>query len=131
MKTLPSSRKDGIIVRELQDEVLIYDLQRDKAHCLNKTAGFVWHHCDGRTRIATVARLLANKEQTPVVESVILLALDQLAERHLLADPLSRPADHGQGVAAKVGAEVCAGGFGTAGDFVNYGADSRRGGNAD
>ena len=90
MKTLPKSRQDGIIVRELPEEVLIYDLQRDKAHCLNKTAGFVWQHCDGRTRVATVARLLAAKEQTPVDESVILLALDQLAERHLLVDPLPR-----------------------------------------
>ena len=90
MKTLPKSRQDGVIVRELPEEVLIYDLQRDKAHCLNKTAGFVWHHCDGRTRVATVARLLAAKERTPVDESVILLALDQLAERHLLVDPLPR-----------------------------------------
>src|SRR5258706_14200726 len=91
MKTLPTCRKDGIIVRELADEVLIYDLLRDQAHCLNKTAGFVWQHCDGRTRIATVARLLAAKEQVPVNESVVLLALDQLAERHLLVDPLPRP----------------------------------------
>ena len=94
MKTLPGRREAGIIVRDLHDEVLIYDLQRDKAHCLNKTAAFVWQHCDGRTRIATVARLLANKEQTPVDESVVLFALDQLAERYLLADPLSRPTGH-------------------------------------
>ena len=91
METLPSGRRDGIIVRELADEVLIYDLQRDKAHCLNKTAGFVWQHCNGRTQIATLARLLAVKEQVPVKESVILLALDQLAERHLLVGPLPRP----------------------------------------
>lgn len=90
MKTLPRSRQDGIIVRELEEETLIYDRQRDKAHCLNKTAGFVWQHCDGRTRVATVARLLAAQEQTPVDETVILLALDQLAERHLLVDSSSR-----------------------------------------
>jgi len=90
MKTLPSGRRDGIIVRELADEVLIYDLQRDKAHCLNKTAGFVWQHCDGRTQVATVARLLAAETQTFVDESVVLLALHQLAERHLLVDPLPR-----------------------------------------
>ena len=90
MKTIPKSRQEGIIVRELPEEVLIYDVERDKAHCLNKTAGFVWQHCDGRTRVATVARLLAAREQTPVDESVILLALDQLAERHLLVDALPR-----------------------------------------
>ncbi len=86
MKTLPSGRRDGIIVRELADEVLIYDSQRDKAHCLNKTAAFVWQHCDGRTQVATAARLLAAETQTSVDESVVLLALHQLAERHLLVD---------------------------------------------
>src|SRR5258706_2130476 len=84
MKTLPSGRRDGIIVRELADEVLIYDSQRDKAHCLNKTAAFVWQHCDGRTQVATAARLLAADTQTSVDESVVLLALPQLPERHLL-----------------------------------------------
>lgn len=91
MKTLPKARQEGIIVRELHEEVLIYDLQSDKAHCLNKTAGFIWQHCDGRTKVATVARLLSTEEQTPVDESVVLLALDQLAERHLLDGPLIRP----------------------------------------
>jgi Coenzyme PQQ synthesis protein D (PqqD) len=91
MKTLPKARQEGIIVRELPDEVLIYDRHRDQAHCLNKTAGFVWQHCDGRTKVATVARLLSAKGQTPVDESVVLLALDQLAERHLLIEPLTQP----------------------------------------
>lgn len=38
MKTLPAVRHEGLIVQELSDEVLIYDLDRDKAHCLNPTA---------------------------------------------------------------------------------------------
>ena len=95
MKTLPRARQDGVIVRELDDEVLIYDRQRDQAHCLNRTAGFVWRHCDGRTRVMTMARLLAAKEKTPVDESVVLLALNQLAERHLLEEPLARPVPGG------------------------------------
>ena len=52
-------------MRDLQEEVLIYELQRDKAHCLNRTAGFVWQHCDGRTRVAAVARLMAAKSKQP------------------------------------------------------------------
>jgi hypothetical protein len=93
MKTLPKARQDGIIVRELDDEVLIYDRQRDQAHCLNRTAGFVWQHCDGRTRVATMARLLSGGTKTPVDESVVLLAVNQLAERHLLEEPFNPPAE--------------------------------------
>ncbi len=119
MKTLPSGRRDGIIVRELADEVLIYDLQRDKAHCLNKTAGFVWQHCDGRTQVATVARLLAAETQTSVDESVVLLALHQLAERHLLVDLVPQLSGVSKGIAATVGVEVCTRSTGSAGDSIN------------
>ena len=34
MKSLPTVRQEGLIVHELPDEVLIYDIARDKAHCL-------------------------------------------------------------------------------------------------
>ncbi len=29
------SRRDELVVRELPDEVLVYDLRQHKAHCLN------------------------------------------------------------------------------------------------
>ena len=37
-KTLPLARRARIIVKKLRDEVLVYDLDRDKAHCLNRPA---------------------------------------------------------------------------------------------
>ncbi|MBV9278705.1 MAG: hypothetical protein JOZ41_01360, partial [Chloroflexi bacterium] len=43
----PRARKNGLIVRELEDEVLVYDLERHRAHCLNRAAGLVWKHADG------------------------------------------------------------------------------------
>src|SRR6267143_2036300 len=92
MKTLPSGRRDGIIVRELADEVLIYDLQRDKAHCLNRTSGFVWRHCDGSTSVAEIADILCAEMQTTVDESVVWLALDQLASYDLLQERAAFPA---------------------------------------
>jgi len=39
---LPLARKDQLIVKEVDDEVLVYDLKTDQAHCLNKTAALVW-----------------------------------------------------------------------------------------
>ena len=33
---LPLARKDKLVVRELADEVLVYDLTRNKAFCLNR-----------------------------------------------------------------------------------------------
>jgi hypothetical protein len=34
-QTKPLARKEGLVIQELPDEVLVYDLDRDRAHCLN------------------------------------------------------------------------------------------------
>lgn len=83
--TKPVARKEGLVVQELPDEVLVYDLDRDKAHCLNQTAAMVWQHCDGTASTAEIARSMGDKLQTPVDEKVVWLALDQLGRNELLA----------------------------------------------
>ena len=55
-ETNPLARREGLVIRELADEVLVYDLDRDRAHCLNQTAAFIWQCCDGRTSTETVRR---------------------------------------------------------------------------
>ena len=35
----PMRRTEGLVVKELEDEVLVYDLERHRAHCLNAPAG--------------------------------------------------------------------------------------------
>jgi len=88
----PQARKDGIVVRELPDELLIYDLEGHKAHCLNQTAAAVWRHCDGETSAREISYRLAREFSTPVEEDVVWLALDELGSLSLLEAPVSRPA---------------------------------------
>ena len=80
----PVARKEGLVIQELPDEVLVYDLDRDKAHCLNKSAALVWKRCDGRMTTASIAQSVATELQTPVDEKVVWLALDQLGRNDLL-----------------------------------------------
>lgn len=80
----PLSRKEKLIIEQLADEVLIYDLDRHKAHCLNLTAAAVWQHCDGKNNIEEIARLASGTLQTLVSEDVVLLALNQLEKFYLL-----------------------------------------------
>ena len=54
-----------MIVEELQDETLVYDLNRHKARCLKRTAALVWGRCDGRTSVSEVAALLEEQSATP------------------------------------------------------------------
>lgn len=83
---LPRARTEEMIVRELEDEVLVYDLRRQKAHCLNRTSAFVWKHCDGRTTTRQMKRLLEREFATSVDEDIVWLALSQLRRFHLLED---------------------------------------------
>ncbi len=82
----PRARKDGLIVQNLPDETLIYDLERDRAHCLNQSAAFVWRHCDGRSSAREIARAFRDKIKQPVDERLVWLAIDQLARNHLLKE---------------------------------------------
>ena len=87
-RALPKARKNQIITKEIAEEVLVYDLDRDEAHCLNPTAARVWSHCDGVTTIAEMARRLTDELQAPVASEVVWLALEQLRKARLLEEPL-------------------------------------------
>ena len=93
---MPSARQDELIVEELEDETLVYDLKRHKARCLNRTAALVWRHCDGRTSVAEVVALLEEQSASPADEAVVWMALDRLDRTHLLSEPVTLPADRAQ-----------------------------------
>lgn len=90
-RTTPKARQVELVVRELNGETLVYDLERHQAHCLNPTAALVWKHCDGRTTPAAVARSIAKQLNTVVDEDVVWLALEQLEKFHLLEESITRP----------------------------------------
>ena len=93
---MPRARQDELVVEELPDETLVYDLKRHKARCLNRTAALVWQRCDGKTSVADVAVLLEEQLTTPTDEAVVWMALDRLGRAHLLSEPVTLPADRAQ-----------------------------------
>ncbi|HEX7722531.1 MAG TPA: PqqD family protein, partial [Pyrinomonadaceae bacterium] len=85
-QTKPLARKEGLVVQELPDEVLIYDLETNRAHCLNETAALVWQTCDGRKTISQIARALSVKVNANLDEKIVWFALNQLSRNDLLVD---------------------------------------------
>jgi hypothetical protein len=75
----PIARKSGLVVQEMPDEVLVYDLNTNKAHCLNQTAATVWQACDGNKSISDIAAHFGGGN-----EDLVWLAIDQLSENNLL-----------------------------------------------
>jgi hypothetical protein len=82
---------EGLLVRELAGELVVYDLVRHEAHCLNRTAAFVFEQCDGRTSVEEIARRLRAEFEAPADEDLVWQALDQLDGARLLQHKPSRP----------------------------------------
>lgn len=85
-QTMPRARKEGLLVQELADELLVYDRIRHKAHCLNETAALIWNNCDGKTSVSQMTRLLEKQANGPVDEAMVWLAFDELGKAKLLRD---------------------------------------------
>jgi len=81
---LPIARKEGLVIQEMPDEVLVYDLNTNKAHCLNETAAMVWKSCDGKNTVSDISQTMAQKLNASVPEDLVWLAIDQLSKDNLL-----------------------------------------------
>ena len=88
---LPRSRTNNLVIRELDDETLVYDMDRDEAHCLNQTAALVWAQCDGKTTAAQAAHSLQGKLDVSVDTDLVWLAVKQLQRFHLVEASAKSP----------------------------------------
>jgi Coenzyme PQQ synthesis protein D (PqqD) len=86
---IPIARKDGLVIQETTDEVLVYDLTSNKAHCLNQTAAFVWKSCDGNNSISDITNRFQKEIGSSVHEDLVWLAIDQLNDKNLLEKDLT------------------------------------------
>ena len=87
----PRARVEGVVVRELAEEVLVYDLDTHKAVCLNGAAASVWRLCDGRRTPADIRRAVEKTAGGAVPEEFVWLALEQLGRDGLLDARVPRP----------------------------------------
>lgn len=80
----PKSRKENLVIQELEGEVLIYDLEKNKAFCLNETSALVWQSCNGSRTIADISSMVGKQLNSQVNEDIVWLALDQLSKENLV-----------------------------------------------
>lgn len=89
----PLARADELVVRDMDSEVLVYDLNKDEAITLNPFAAAVWRACDGTASVADLTAKL--HEQMPgdlVTEQAVWRALDMLSRCDLLEEAVVAPA---------------------------------------
>jgi hypothetical protein len=84
----PQARLEKLSVQQVPHGTMVFDLQSNKYHSLNRTAALVWKHCDGRTSEAELAQIVHHELGLPADEGIVRLALEQLERRRLLETPL-------------------------------------------
>lgn len=80
----PKARTDGVLVTELEGELVLYDERGARAHRLNRTAATVWQLADGTRTIADLAARVAEDLGGEPDEQLIELSLAKLEEVELL-----------------------------------------------
>ena len=87
----PRARDTKLIERQVESELIVYDSNVDKAHCLNETAARVWRACDGNTTVAEIATGLPGDVDADEREDLVWAALEQLEKADLLEEPVVPP----------------------------------------
>lgn len=79
----PVARRSGLVVRELPGEVLVYDTESHRAHCLDRTAGEVFRRADGTRTLDDLAAIVGAHG---AAQEAVHGALSSLAEAGLLEE---------------------------------------------
>ena len=51
-------RNSGLLIREVDGEILILDPERDQVHQLNTSASLIWQHYDSGAEVEEIAKML-------------------------------------------------------------------------
>ena len=78
-------KRERVNTENFSNELLVYDVDRHRAHSLNATAARIWRECDGQSTAADIAGRLASEGMT---EDVVLEAFAELDRAHLFETAL-------------------------------------------
>lgn len=90
-KTIKTSGAETLVVRDLGDEVVIYDTEDNRCHVLNPAAAIAWRRCEETETIEDLAAAIASKTGLPADTDVAYLALEELAAAGLLEAAVAIP----------------------------------------
>ena len=86
MSKLPQTKTENIVVQDVGDEILIYNLILNKAFCLgDETSALVYNACDGKTEFEDF------KRQHNFPDDLIFFALDELQKQNLIENNYVSP----------------------------------------
>lgn len=82
----PLAKSKDLLVQQADKELLLYDLNTNKAYCLNETSAAVWQLCDGTNSITDITDNLQKASKSEIPADLIALALFDLQREKLIDD---------------------------------------------
>ncbi len=87
----PEARKN-LLFQEAGGETLVYDLERHRAHCLDRLAALLLKACDGSRDPGELAALVSRELEQDIPLEVVEVGLERLARARLVSwDPEKQP----------------------------------------
>jgi hypothetical protein len=81
-----------MLIEDLDDELVVYDQEHDRAHSLNRTATLVWRNCDGNRNVTELAAVLRREGISIADDELVQLTVDYLLRAGLIEGGAPRPA---------------------------------------
>lgn len=82
----PKSRQENLLIQDLINEKLIYDLEINRAFSLNETMSLVWQECSGKKTVSEISESIGKKLNSQIPDDFVWTALEQLKAENLLLD---------------------------------------------
>lgn len=85
---VPQRRTDEVLLEQIEDETIVFDVREKRVHALNPTIGKVFSLCDGSRSVSAIARELGTDLSPEDRAEVVWTALCELDKSGLLAKNL-------------------------------------------
>jgi|SRR5579872_2263061 len=82
----PKAKSNNLLTEEVADELLVFDVSNNRAHCLNASAAAIWRHCDGTRSVESLASNLFPKLPPSDSARLVAVGIERLRRRRLLED---------------------------------------------
>jgi methyltransferase-like protein len=86
-------RRNGVQSRLVEGELIVLDREHELIHQFNKTATFIWEHCDGQQSAAEIANAVCENFEVDEATAAreVIETLERLEDLQLIGDDQTNP----------------------------------------
>ena len=91
MAMYPQARREGVLLQEIDGEIIAYNTANEQIYLLNPTTALVFEHLDGATNPEALTSVMVERLGLPADTGLVALALQELRQAGLLEEAAAQP----------------------------------------